>query len=57
MVLQMLKDIWGLLLSAREKLYLSLRRILVFYILGFYLESPVVETLDSGICGSLKRGF
>lgn len=24
---------------------------------GFYLESPVAETLDSGVCGSLKRGF
>ena len=30
---------------------------LVFFVFDFYLKSPVVETLDSGICGCLKRGF
>lgn len=57
MVLQMHKGVWRLLLLAREKLDLSLHRLLVFYVLGFYLESSLVEILDSGICGSLKRGF
>lgn len=57
MVLQMHKGVWRLLLLAREKLDLNLHRLLVFCILGFYLESSLVEILDSGICGSLKRGF
>ena len=30
---------------------------LVFFVFDFYLKSPIVETLDSGICGCLKRGF
>ena len=30
---------------------------LVFFVFDFHLKSPIVETLDSGIFGCLKRGF
>ena len=30
---------------------------LVFFVFDFYLKSPIVETLGSGIFGYLKRGF